>query len=116
MRWKMHNFIGVVGLLQVGFGGLLSNDVAASSLLGPTTTLAQVPNLDRKHPTQVTAISYSPPTHISDAGSRMGAAIADKSMVSTVPEIDIWTVLIAILGLIGMRLWCGGKKRSSAIY
>lgn len=115
MRLNIRNFIAVFVLSLAGLAGSLSCDTAASSLQVATTNAAHVPNTDGNHKPAVVAVSYSTPAYSSFASSGTNAAIQDKSSVSAVPEVDIWTMLVAILGLAGMRLWRGGKKGLPAI-
>lgn len=109
MRLKIRNFIGVFALSLAGLAGSVSGDTIASSLQVATT------NADGNHKPAVVAVSYSTPAYSSFASSGADAAIQEKSSVSAVPEVDIWTMLVAILGLTGMRLSRGGKKRLQAI-
>jgi len=112
MRLKIHSFIGIFALLLAGFAGSLSSDTAASSPLVATTN---VTNVDRNHPPAVVAVSYRTSAFSSFTNSVTDAAIQDRSSVSAVPDVDIWTMLVAILGLISLRLWHGGKKRLPVI-
>ena len=112
MRLKIHRFIGIVALLMAAFSGSLSSDTAASSPLVATTS---VTNFDRNHRPEVVAVSYRTPAFSSFASTATDAAIQDRSSVSAVPDVDIWTVLVAILGLVSLRLWHGGKKRQPVI-
>lgn len=112
MRLNIHNFMGIFVLSLAGFAGSLSSDTAASGMQVASTN---VTNVNGNHRPAVVAVSYSAAAYPSYASSRADAAVADKSSISAVPEVDIWTVLLAILGLIGMRLWHGGKKRLPTI-
>ncbi|HUW28408.1 MAG TPA: hypothetical protein VMV97_07350 [Sulfuriferula sp.] len=111
MCLKIRNFIGAFTLSLAALAGSLSSDTVASSLQVVTA------NADGNHKPAVVAVSYSTPAYAypSFTSSGADAAIQDKSSVSAVPEVDIWTLLVAILGLTGMRLLRGGKKRLPAI-
>ena len=39
----------------------------------------------------------------------------DKSSVSVVPQVGIWSLLAALAGLMLMRIWLGGKRKLSSI-
>lgn len=111
MRLKIHNLIAAFVLLMVGSAGSLANDATATSLRTASTNET---SRDEKHKPAVVAVSYSPTAYSNFTISRTDAAIQhqsqDKPSVSAVPEVDIWALLIAILGLAGMRLRRGGKK------
>ena len=112
----MHKFLGIFSLLLAGLGSMSSDVTASTRLERATTNVAHPPKLDRSQPTPVVAVSYRIPVLMVDATSRTSGAIAEKSIVSAKSKADIWTTLIAILGLISMRPWFSGKKRSSTIY
>ena len=109
MRSKIRNFIGVFALSLAGLVGSVSSDTVASSLQVATT------NADGNYKPAVIAVSYNTPVYSGFSSSGANGAIQDKSSVSAVPEVDIWTMLVAILGLTGMRLLRGGKKHLPAI-
>ena len=112
MRLKMRNFIGVFALSLAGLAGSLSGDTAASSLQEATRNAS---NAEGNRQPVVVAVSYGTPAYTSYASPEADAAVADKSGVSAVSEVGVWTVLLAILGLAGMRLRRGGKKYLPAI-
>ncbi|WP_161984181.1 hypothetical protein [Sulfuriferula plumbiphila] len=109
---NIRNFIAVFGLSLAGLAGSLACDTAASSLQVATTNVTHAVG---NHKSAVVAVSYRTPAYAGYASSVTDAAAVDKSSVSAVPEVDIWTMLVAILGLTGMRLWRGGKKGLPAI-
>lgn len=102
MRLKIHTFIGVFGWSLAILAASLPVDSMAS---GEHMTTA-----DRRVYRQpaIRAISYRAPVYA--AYARPVVKDSDTLSVSVVPEVDTWTMLVAILGLISMRLWRSGKK------
>ena len=112
MRLKIHRFIGVVTLLMAAFAGSLPSDTAASSSPEVTTNAT---NASRNRPPEVVAVSYRAPTFSGFANSATAVQVQDRSSVSAEPAVDVWTMLVALLGLVGLRLWHGGKRRQPVI-
>lgn len=114
VRFNIRNFIGVLALSLAGWASPLSSDASASGL---QTATANGTGAHENRQPAVVAVSYSAPaySYMSYAGSAEDVTAADKPSVSAVPEVDSWTVLLAIAGLVGMRLLHGGKKRPPAI-
>lgn len=105
MRLKIHNAIGVFAWSLAILAGSLPVDSVAS---GQSVATADM-GVNRQ--ASVRAISYAAPVY--SAYSRPvvnNASISDASSVSVVPEVDRWTMLATILGLIGMRLWRSEKR------
>lgn len=102
MRLKIHNVIGMFAWSLAILAGSLPVDSVASDLRVATTDMGV-----NRQPA-VRAISYSAPVYA--AYSRPAVNDPDTASVSVVPEIDGWTMLAALLGLISMRLWRSGKK------
>ncbi|KVW94975.1 hypothetical protein ABW22_11085 [Thiobacillus denitrificans] len=92
--------------------------ILAGSVPGESVAGMQVESTDTRVNRQpaVRAVSYGAPVY--EAYARPGvndASNPDELSVSAVPEVDRWAMLAAILGLIGMRLWHGGKKNLPVI-
>lgn len=107
MRLKTHDAIGMLAWSLVILAGSLPGASIASILYVTTTDL----HLNRQP--AVRTLFYSAPAHATyaDADFVMNdAPVPNKSSVSSVPEVDGRTMLAAILGLIGMGLWRGGRK------
>jgi hypothetical protein len=103
MRLKTHKLIGM-------FAWSLAI-LAASLPLDSVASVQRVATADMGV-TSVRAISYSAPVYSAYARPAVNdAPILGASSVSVVPEVDRWTMLAAILGLISMRLWRSGKKK-----
>lgn len=102
MRLKTHNVIGMLAWSLAVVAGSLPLDSGASEL--------RVAATDRGVNRQlaVRAVSYSAPAYA--AYARPALNEPDTLSVSVVPEVDRWTMLAALLGLISMRLWRSGKK------
>jgi hypothetical protein len=102
MRLKLHNVIGMFAWSLAILAGSLPVHSVASDL--------RVTATDRgvNRQAAVRAISYSAPVYA--AYARPVVNEPDTLSVSVVPEVDRWTMLAAILGLISMRLWRSGKK------
>ena len=106
MRLKTHNVIGVFAWSLAILAGSLPLDSEASVQRVATTDMGV-----NRH-ASVRAISYGAPVY--SAYSRPAVnddSIPGASTVSVVPEVDRWTMLAAMLGLISMRLWRSGKKK-----
>ena len=106
MRFKTHKLVGLFAWSLAILAVSLPVDSVAS-VQGVATAEMGV-----NRPLSVRTIAYGAPVYsayprpaVNDASSR-GA-----SRVSVTPEIDLWTMLAAILGLISMRLWRSGKKQ-----
>lgn len=112
MPLKIHKFIGALALLMTAFAGSLPSATAASTSPAATTNATHA---TRNHPPEVVAVSYRTPAFSSFAGSAAAAQIQDRSSVSAEPAVDVWTMLVALLGLVSLRLWHGGKKRLPVI-
>jgi hypothetical protein len=102
MRLKTHNVIGMLAWSLAVVAGSLPLDSRASEL--------RVAATDRGVNRQlaVRAVSYSAPAYAAHARPALNEP--DTLSVSVVPEVDRWTMLAALLGLISMRLWRSGKK------
>lgn len=102
MRLKIHNFIGMFGWSLAILATSLPLDSVASG--------EHVATADRGvyRQSAIRALSYSAPVYA--AYARPVVKDSDTLSVSVVPEVDNWTMLAAILGLISMRLWRSGKK------
>lgn len=62
------------------------------------------------------AVSYGAPVYYaSPRAVREGASLPGASSGSVAPEVDGWTLLAAILGLISMRLWRGETRKLPVI-
>ncbi|HQT33827.1 MAG: hypothetical protein ACYC39_12485 [Thiobacillus sp.] len=106
MRLKTHKLVGLFAWSLAILAASLPVDSVASVQRVATAEMG----VDR--PPSVRTIAYGAPVYsaysrpaVNDASSR-GA-----SRVSVAPEVDPWTMLVAILGLISMRLWRSGKKK-----
>lgn len=124
MRLKLHKLIGIFVWPLVILAASLPIDSVASVLQGSVLQSSvfqsmATTDLGVNRPPSVRAVSYGAPIYPYSASprsaeaknaSRMGA-----SSVSAAPEVDGWAMLAAILGLISMRLWHGGKKKLPAI-
>lgn len=106
MRFKTHNVIGMFTWSLAILAGSLPLDSVASVQSVATTDMG----VNRQ--ASVRAISYGAPVYSAYASPAVNdASTPGASSVSVVPEVDRWTMLAAILGLIGMRLWRSGKKK-----
>ena len=106
MRLKINKVIGMFAWSLAILAGSLPLDSVASVQSVATTDMG----VNRQ--ASVRAISYGAPVYSAYSRPAVNdASIAGASSVSVVPEVDRWTMLAAILGLIGMRLWRGGKKQ-----
>lgn len=102
MRLKINNVIGMLGL-----------SLAFLAVSLPAASIAfseHVATADRGASRQpaIRAVSNGVPVYAAYDGPV--AKDSDTLSVSVVPEVDNWTMLAAILGLISMRLWRSGKK------
>ena len=104
MRLKLHKFIGMFAWSMAILAGSLPLDSVASVQRVATTDIS----VNRQ--ASVRTISYAPAYSAYSSGGS-DASTAGASTVSVVPEVDRWTMLAALLGLIGMRLWRSGKKK-----
>lgn len=113
MRLKINNLIGMFALLLAGLmGPLMGNALAASE----QTENQRIQNTGNTRPPEIVAAAYETETFSDYIRPRPQAAVApSKYRVSSVSEVDVWTMLVAIFGLISLRLWHGGKKRFPAI-
>lgn len=103
MRMKTHTAIGMFAWSLAILAGSLPVDSGASGLRAETIDM----DVNRQ-PALRAAASYSAPVY---AYTRPAANDPDDALsVSVVPEVDSWTMLAAVLGLIGMRLWRSSKK------
>lgn len=110
MRLKIHKSIGMFAWSLALLAGSLPGDSIASSMQVAMTDVG----VNRKP--AVVAVSYSTPVYAAYASPAADdASIPDKLSVSAVSEVDSWTMLAVILGLISMRLWRGGKKNLPVI-
>lgn len=106
MRLKIHKAIGMFAGSLAMLAGSLPLDSVASVQSAATTEMG----VNRQ--ASVRAVSYGAPVYTAYARPAVNdASIRGASSVSVVPEVDRWTMLAAILGLIGMRLWRSGKKK-----
>lgn len=113
MQLKINNFIGVFALLLVGLMGPLMGDAVAAT---EQTANQRIQNADNTSPPYIVAAAYETETFSDYIRPRPQATVApSKYRVSSVSEVDVWTMLVAIFGLISLRLWHGGKKRFPAI-
>lgn len=113
MRLKINNFIGMFALLLAGLmGPWMGNALAATE----QTANQRIQNADNTSRPDIVAAAYRTETFSDYISLRSEAAVTtDKFTVSSVSEVDVWTMLVAIFGLISLRLWHGGKKRFPAI-
>jgi hypothetical protein len=106
MRLKTHNVIGMFAWSLAILAGSLPLDSVASVQRVATTDMGV-----NRH-ASVREITYGEPVYSAYARPAVNdAPILGASSVSVVPEVDRWTMLAAILGLVSMRLWRSGKKR-----
>lgn len=104
MRMKTHTALGVLAWSLAILAGSLPVDGVASGFRAETIDV----DVNRQ-PALRAAASYSAPVY--STYTRPAANDRDDTLsVSVVPEVDSWTMLAAVLGLIGMRLWRGSKK------
>lgn len=104
MHMKIQTAIGVFAWSLAILAGSLPVDSVASGVRAEAMDM----EMDRQ-PTLRASASYGAPVY--STYSRPAANVPDEALsVSVVPEVDIWTMLAAILGLIGMRLWRSSKK------
>lgn len=118
MHLKIKSFISLFALLLIGVISPLSSESVAST--------AQVENPEKPaaHSTSrpdIVAVAYGTEAFSDYARSRPDTEVAaeklpaNKLAVSSVSDVDVWTMLVAIFGLIALRLWHGGKKDFPAI-
>ena len=106
MRLKIHEVIGMFAWSLAILAGSLPLDSVASVLSVATTDMG----VNRQ--VSVRATSYGAPAYSAYSRPAVNdASSPGASSVSVVPEVDRWTMLAAILGLVGMRLWRSGKKK-----
>lgn len=103
MRLKTHKLIGMFAWSLAILAASLPLDSVASVQRVATTEMGV---------TSVSAISYGAPVYSAYARPAVNdSSIPRATSVSVAPEVDRWTMLAAILGLISMRLWRSGKKK-----
>lgn len=106
MRMKIQTAIGVFAWSLAIVGGSLPADGVASGLRAEAMDMEMEMN---RQPALRASASYGAPVY--STYSRSAANGPDETLsVSVVPEVDSWTMLAAVLGLIGMRLWRSSKK------
>lgn len=101
MRLKIDNVIGMLGLSMTLLAVSLPVESIASGEHVVTDTGAS-------RQLAIRTVSNGIPVYT--AYARPAAQDSNTLSVSVVPEVDHWTMLAAILGLISMRLWRSGKK------
>lgn len=106
MRLKTHKLVGMFAWSLAILAASLPVDSVASVQRVATAEMGV------NRPSSARTIAYGAPVYsayprpaVNDASSR------GETRVSVAPEVDPWTMLAAILGLIGMRLWHSGKKK-----
>jgi hypothetical protein len=105
MRLKTHKLVGLFAWSLAILAASLPVDSVASVQRVATAEMGV------NRPPTVRAISYGAPVHSAYPKPAVNdVSIRSASRVSVAPEVDPWTMLVAILGLISMRLWRSGKK------
>lgn len=113
MHMKIGNYIAAFALLLAGLAWSLPIDTAASGL---QKTNQNTSSVNENRQPDVVSVSYEPAAYTNNDSPGEDAAVADKSSVSAVSEVSVWTLLVAVLGLAGMRLQRGGKKYLPVIH
>lgn len=110
MRLKIADPIGKFAWSLAILAASLSSGSMASVQRAATT------DMDASRLPAVRAVSYGAPVYYASPGAALkGASLSGASSVSVAPEVDGWTMLAAILGLVGMRLWRGEKRKLPVI-
>lgn len=113
MKLKMKSLIGVIALLMAGLMSPLPSEAGA---VNAQVTKQAMPAARSKARPEIIAVAYEPEAFSDYTRSGPDAEVStDKLTVSSVSEVNIWTMLVAIFGLITLRLWHGGKKHFPAI-
>ena len=104
MRFKTHKLVGLFAWSLAVLAASLPVDSVASVQRVATTERGVTPS--------VRTIAYGTPVYsVYSRPAVNDAPIRGASRISVAPEVDPWTMLVAILGLISMRLWRSGKKQ-----
>jgi hypothetical protein len=112
MHMKIGNFVAVFALLLAGPASSLQNDTAATDLQKTNPNPSTITGY--RQPAGA-SVSYETVANTNNAGYGADASVTYRSSVSAVPEVKVSAVLLAILGLAGLRLQRGGKKYLPAI-
>lgn len=118
MQLKIKSFISLFALLLIGVISPFSSDAVASTAQIETPGKPAARSTNRP---DIVAVAYGTEAFSDYARSRPDAEVsaeklpANKLGVSSVSDVDVWTMLLAIFGLISLRLWHGGKKDFPAI-
>ncbi|MHB1174971.1 MAG: hypothetical protein ACYCZJ_07595 [Sulfuriferula sp.] len=113
MQLKIKSFISVMALLLAGLIGPLSSEAGAASAQVTNPGTSAVGSTSQP---DFVAAAYGVAAFSDYTRSGQDTEVsADKLTVSSVSEVNIWTMLVAIFGLITLRLWHGGKKHFPAI-
>ena len=110
MRLIMRNYIAIMIL---SLGGL-SSSLADSSAPIPQSETSLVSSFSVNSPILGTA-SNKVPAYLNYLQDDNDAVQGDRFPVSTVADVDIWTLLAVIFGLIALQLWNRGDRRLHVI-
>ena len=110
MCLKVSHSVGVSAWFLAMLAALLSFDTLASSMQITTADL----NVNRKASVAVSVAVAAYGTPVGASYTAYVGPVADEASskvnVSPASEVDGWTLFVAIMGLIGMRLWRVDKK------
>jgi len=110
MRSKIRNSLVMSVFSLTLFVSVLAGDTVSSDVQWPSSD-----SLVISKPALV-AMYYTAPYRPTPAIPAVNVVPPqDTFSLSTDPEVDIRTLLIVVLGLIGMRLWRSGKRSLPAI-
>jgi len=106
MRLKTHKLVGMSAWSLAILAASLPVDSVASVQRVATTEMGV------NRPPSVRTIASGEPVYSTYPRPAVNeTSIRGASSVSVAPEVDPWTMLAAILGLVSMRLWRSGKKK-----
>lgn len=106
MRLKTHKLVGMFAWSLAILAASLPVDSVASVQRVATAEIGV------NGAPSVRTIAYGSPVYSAYARPAVNdSSIPRATSVSVAPEVDRWTMLAAILGLISMRLWRSGKKK-----